>query len=195
MSEPSPRFGHISTPISGQLYVWGGRTKDFKSGDVAATVNIYQPYTESWDEQRLKGRPPPRLYGGACASTGHHLYLYGGHNGSRYQSSLHQINTKSLVCSEVVVSNAALGPMRKVGCGMVTCDDDHLLCIGGYGILSSPTQPGSEFIKDTRFNSGNGWTNEHHSFHLKEGEVWNGGIFFRYIQMLCLPLRGGWNRM
>ena len=182
MSEPSPRWGHFSTPVAGQLYVWGGRTKDFKKDDVAATVNIYQPYTESWDEQRLKGRPPPWLYAGACASTGHHLYLYGGHDGSRYQSSLHQINTKSLVCSEVAISNAALGPMRKTGCGMVTCDDDHLLCIGGDGIPSSPTQPdpGSKFIKDTRYTGDFGWTNEQHSFHLKEGEggnvVWNGKI-------------------
>ena len=166
--------------------MWGGRTKDFKNGDVAATVNIYQPYTESWDEQRLKGRPPPWLYYGSCASTGHHLYLYGGHDGSRYQSSLHQINTKSLVCSEVVISNAALGPMRKVGCGMVTSDDDHLLCIGGDGYPIGPTQPGSEFIKDARCNadgSAKGWTNEHHSFHLKEGEVWNGWVLFDSVAM------------
>ena len=169
-SEPSPRRGHFSTPISGQLYVWGGRTKDFKKCGVAATVNIYQPYKESWDEQRLKGSSPPWLYGGACASTGHHLYLYGGSDGSHHQSSLHQINTKSLVCSEVVISNAPLGPMRKMGCRVVTCDDDHLLCIGGHGFPSSPTQPGSKFIKDTRHTSGIGWTNEHHSFHLKEGE-------------------------
>ena len=172
MSEPSPRWGHFSTPISGQLYVLGGRTEDFKgNGEVAATVNIYQPYTESWDEQRLKGRPLSWLYGGACASTGHHLYLYGGTDGSHKKGSLYQINTKSLVCSEVVISNAALGPMRKWGCGMVTCDDDHLLCIGGCGIPSSPTQPGPEFINDTRFSDGSGRTNEHHSFHLNEGKV------------------------
>ena len=150
--------------------MWGGRTKDFKKGDVAATVNIYQPYTESWDEQRLKGRPPPWLYNGACASTGHHLYLYGGYDGSYDQGSLYQINTKSFVCSEVVISNAALGPMRKLGCGLVTCDDDHLLCIGGNGYPSGLTQPGSELIMDTIFNDGSRWTNEHHSFHLKEGE-------------------------
>ena len=168
VSEPPPRFNHFSTPVAGQLYVWGGRTKDFEGdGDVAATVNIYQPYTESWDEHKLKGRPLPWLYNGACASTGHHLYLYGGIDGLYLQNSLHQINTKSLVCSKVMISNAALGPMRKEGCGMVTCDDDHLLCIGGYGIPSDHTQPGSKFIKDT---NGSGWTNEHHSFHLKEGE-------------------------
>ena len=152
--------------------MWGGRTKDFKKGDVAATVNIYQPYTESWDEQRLKGHPQPWLYTGACASTGHHLYLYGGYDSKHPESSFYQINTKSLVCSEVhvVASNAALGPMRKIGCGLVTCDDDHLLCIGGRGVFSSPTQPGSKFVEDTRYTNDTGWTNEHHSFHLKEGE-------------------------
>ena len=170
MSEPSPRWGHFSTPVSGQLYAWGGCTKDFKKGDVEPTVNVYQPYTESWDEKRLKGRPPPMLYNGASASTGHHLYLYGGFDGSHLQTSFYQINTKSLVCSEVVVSNAALSPMMKMGCGMVTCDDDHLLCIGGYGIPSSPIQPGSKFVRDTRYIDSGGWTNEHHSFHLKEGK-------------------------
>ena len=162
VSEPSPRWGHFSTSVAGQLYVWGGRTKDFKGNrDVAATVNIYQPYTESWDEQRLKGRPPPWLYAGACAFTDHHLYLYGGHDGSHFQSSLYQINTKSLMCSEVVISNAALGPMKKTGCCKVICDIDHMLCIGGRYTFS-PTQPGS--------NYSTGYTNEHHSFHIKEGE-------------------------
>ena len=166
VSEPSSRWGHFSTAIAGQLYVWGGSTEDFKgNGDVAATVNIYQPYTESWDEQRLKGRPPPWLYNGVCASTGHHLYLYGGCDGSAYQSSLYQINTKSLVCSEVVISNAALGPTSEWGFGMVTCDDDHLLCVGACG-YSIPSSPGYAYV------NGIGRTNEHHSFHLnlKEGE-------------------------
>ena len=60
-----------------------------------------------------------------------------------------------------------LGPMRKTGCGMVTC---HLLYIGGRGYPSIPTQLGLEFIKDTRYTSGIGWTNENHFIHLKEGE-------------------------
>ena len=28
-SEPSPRWAHFSAAVGDQLYVWGGRTKDF----------------------------------------------------------------------------------------------------------------------------------------------------------------------
>ena len=145
--------------------MWGGRTKDFKgNGDV---VNIYQPYTESWDEQRLKGHPPPWLYIGASASASHNLYLYGGHDGSDFCYSLYQINTKSLVCSEVRMSNGKGGPVLKRGCRIVTYGEDQLQCIGGYAFETpSGIQPKLED------NSGHGWSSEHHSLHLKEGKGW-----------------------
>ena len=58
---------------------------------------------------------------------------------------------------------------EEVGCGMVS-HDNHLLILGGYGYPSGPTQPGAEFIKDSRHTDGVGWTNEVHSYDLKEGE-------------------------
>jgi hypothetical protein len=46
-----------------------------------------------------------------------------------------------------------------------------LVLIGGYGYPSGHT--GAQFIKDGIFTDGAGWTNELHSFNLKEGEkVW-----------------------
>ena len=58
---------------------------------------------------------------------------------------------------------SSAGPMRMGACGMVAHD-------GGYGYPSGPTQSGAEFIKDSRYTGGRGWTNELHTFDLKEGE-------------------------
>ena len=98
---------------------------------------------------------------------GPHIYIYGGTDGSHWKSSLHQLNTSSLKWSQL--ATAGHGPMRKGGCGMVS-HDNHLLILGGYGAPSGPTQPGAEFIKDSRSTGGLGWTNEVHSYDLKEGE-------------------------
>ena len=93
------------------------------------------------------------------------MYLYGGRDGSRYESSLHQLDTRSWTWKQL----SSAGPMRKVMCGIVACDSEFVL-FGGYGFPSGPTQPGAEFIKDSRITGGRGWTNEVHTFDLKEGE-------------------------
>ncbi len=49
--------------------------------------------------------------------------------------------------------------------------EDQLILFGGYGYPSGPTQPGAEFIKSTKYTDGSGWTNELHSYSLKEGEL------------------------
>ena len=112
----------------------------------------------------MESLPLGSIYG-ACASAGHHVYLYGGSDQSRFQSSLHQLDTRSWTWKQLSSS----GPMRKVTCGMVP-HDSKLVLFGGYGIPSGPTQPGAEFIKDSKFTGGTGWTNEVHTFDLKEGE-------------------------
>ena len=48
--------------------------------------------------------------------------------------------------------------------------DSKLVLFGGYGIPSGPIQRGAEFIKQRDFTDGRGWTNEVHTFDLKEGE-------------------------
>ena len=91
--------------------------------------------------------------------------MYGGNDGSRRLNSLHQLDTQSWTWSELAKS----GPMRKDGCGMIAFDR-KLLLFGGYNIPSDTTQPGANFIKDSNYTDGSGWTNELHLFDLKEGE-------------------------
>ena len=147
--------------------MWGGRTKDFlkEKSEFVSSVHCFDPLLEFWAVNTISGVPHPGLYDGVCASAGHHVYLHGGTDGSRFQSSLHQLDTRS--CTWKQLSSA--GPMRKSACGMIA-HDSKLVLFGGYGYPSGPTQPGAEFIKDSRFTDGRGWTNEVHTFDLKEGE-------------------------
>ena len=168
MVEPSPRWGHFSAPVEGQVYLYGGSTKDFtkEKSKLSSTVHVFDSYVESWKEARTKGPSPEGLCVGACASSGHYIYVYGGGDGKDYSGSLHQLDTATLSWSQL--ATAGHGPMRKERCGLVTYGD-QLVLFGGYGLPSGPTQPGAEFVKDTSYTDGSGWSNELHSFNLNRG--------------------------
>ena len=60
--------------------------------------------------------------------------------------------------------------MKNNECGIVHFHHDKpLAVIGGYGIPTGPTQPGSSFVKSTRYTEGRGWTNEIHIFDIHQG--------------------------
>ena len=155
--------------------MWGGRTEDFKKGEVASSVHQFNQRSETWTINSCNGSPPTSRHEGASAPAGHSIYMYGGrdgrHDGSRFLNSLHQLDTHSWTWNELTKSDPMrkTGPMRKVGCGMIKIDG-KLLLFGGYGIPSGPTQPGATFIRNYDYSDGRGWTNELHLFDLKEGE-------------------------
>lgn len=157
-SEPSPRWGHFSTAVEGQLYVYGGRTEDFaqERSSLASTVHVFDPSQESWQEKRPEGPAPPGLVDGACASVGHHAFFYGGHDGTEQHGSLHQLDTRTLSWTQL----SASGPMRTSACEVISYDD-KLLLFGDH------TQSGA---KNAGFNDGGVSTNELHTFCLKGGE-------------------------
>ena len=168
-------WGNFSAAILGspgqrddQFYQWGGRTKDFKSEEAFSTVYRLAPssHDQSWYKIHCKGDIPTARYIGASASAGDCLYMYGGTNGVRYQRELYQLNTKTWNWKMLT---SRTGPMRKAGCGMVTYDDTKLVLFGGYGYPEGPAQPEAEYMKDTRHEHGVNWTNELHTFHLKNG--------------------------
>ena len=164
--EPSPRWGHYSACIGGQLYVFGGRTKDFlkEKKELGTRIHCFSQCEETWHTRATTGSPPPGLYLGACSSSSNSLFVYGGWDGPRYPDSLHQLNIDSLVWSQL-----PSGPTRKHACGMIFYDD-QLILFGGHGTPSGPSQPGAEFVKYSKCTDGRGWTNELHSFNLKKGE-------------------------
>ena len=170
--EPSPRFLHGAAPVGGRCYLWGGRVQDFSESGrrkLASTVEIFDPYLETWEKHPTTGVPPPGLCGGACTSLLDSLYWFGGGDGSSRYNSLHRLDTTTLEWREQQPLNKAGGPMRKVGCGMVSFLQDKLAIFGGYGIPTGPTQPGAMFTKDPKFTDGRGWSNELHVFNITEG--------------------------
>ena len=141
-SEPSPRDKHVSALVDGKIYVWGGDTEGTSD---ANHCYHFDPLSESWSQSDCIG-PTPGLEFAACASAGHHLYVYGGRDEEgRYCSSLHKLDhTWRMISSD--------GPRRKLGCGLTVYDSSsNLLLIGG---------------QDEDYND----TDEIHTFNLKEGE-------------------------
>ena len=172
--EPSPRFLHGTAPVGRRCYLWGGRVQDFSEScrrKLTSTVEIFDPYQETWENHPTTGVPPPGLYAGACTSLFNSLYWFGGYDGSSYYNSLHRLDTTTLVQEwrELQPLNKADGPMRKGGCGMVPFLRDKLATFGGFGIPTGPTQPGAVFMKDTKHTDGRGWSNELHVFNITKG--------------------------
>ena len=170
LSEPSPRWGHYSAAVRGQLYVYGGRTRDFsnRKSEVAVSVHSFNQCVETWQSRATTGKHPPSLYSGACTSSGHHLYIYGGSDELHFHDSLHQLDTKSMEWLQL-----PSGPMKKWGCKMISYED-NLVLFGGYGIPSGPIQPGAQFVQDNSmsgFSDGRGMTNELHMFNLQKSEL------------------------
>ena len=100
--------------------------------------------------------------------VGSNLYYFGGHDGKKYFSSVHELQLSNLEWNEIMQSNTAEGPLLKGGCGMVAYQQ-QLAVIGGYG--RAPTgslQAGAEFIKNINY-PGKGWNNEFHLFSIREG--------------------------
>ena len=129
-SEPSPRDGHVSALVDAKVYVWGG-----DSGGTRDANHCYHfdPLLESWSQSDCIG-PTPGLELAACASAGHHLYVYGGRDkeGGRLYSSLHQLDLRTNTWR--MISSDHDGPRRKIACGLVHVAGDvssHLLLIGG----------------------------------------------------------------
>ena len=160
--EPSSRAGHYSAAVGGQLYVVGGLTENiFEMGVV--NVHCFNQCRETWQTRATTGDPPPGFHRGACTTTGHHLYMYGGTDGQGYGHSLHKLDVDTLEWSRL-----PSGPMKKGVCGLISCEK-QLILFGGYGLPSGHTQPGAQFVASMS-RAGYGWTNQLHSFNLKEGE-------------------------
>ena len=165
--QPSPRFHHYAVQVGSKSYMWGGRTQDFLCGGqdkLKSTVNVFDPYRETWQEQPTTGVSPRGLYYGAAVAHSTSLYSFAGADGKSWQNSLHVLDTDTLVWKEIP-SNS---PMPKSGCGMVFFGTHHLATIGGYSQPTQPIQTGSSFVKGAKYSEG--WTDEFHVFDVAEGK-------------------------
>ena len=100
------------------------------------------------------------------------MYVYGGRDESDpgYHGGLYKLamSSQELEWSQLSVESDPNGPMRKIGCGMVSIDNKKLAIIGGCGIPHGPPQPGSTFRESKRYTDGRGYTNEIHFYDIVE---------------------------
>ena len=171
--EPMPRYFHVSQSVGSKVLVRGGRTKDFSEQHLSSVVELFDPYSELWEQKQVEGDiPSPGTQLEASASVNNDLFSFGGLDGSgKYINALRKLDTKTWRWRQLSPQNAEGAPMPKVGCGMGAFGDS-LGVFGGRGIPRGPTQPGS-FIKDTRCTDGSGWTNEFHLYNLTDGMCLN----------------------
>ena len=173
--EPSPRYWPFCTSYQGKVLLWGGCMKDFmKREKICFHVETFSPYLERWEQKSAMGKLPPLLYAGACSTLLENTYTFGGCDGSSFHNSLHHLNMTTMEWRELTPLNPQDGPMRKEGCGMVTCDDNTLALLGGWGIPSDTTQPGNAISRSTFYLDGRGWTNELHIYNIRKGNyIWS----------------------
>ena len=170
--EPSPRVAHCDCSISDNIYVCFGFTGDSSTAaerELSRQVEVYDSYSKTWVQRKTTGTPPPGLFYGACTSINNKPYTYGGGGGggdSPYTGTLSQLDTSTM---EWKLLTSDIGPMKKRGAGMIPLNDEQLAVLGGVGIPTYPTQPGSSFVKNSRRSDGSGWTNEFHIFNISNG--------------------------
>ena len=163
--EPLPRICHISGCVGSKVVVQGGRTTDF-SDKSSSVVEIFDPYSELWEQRQVEGdAPSPGTYAAASASLCDDLFSFGGFDGRQRFNTLHRLDSKTWCWSQVSPQNADGAPMPKTLCAMIGFRNS-LVVLGGYGVPRGPTEPQS-FIQST--TPGEGWTNELHIYNLSEG--------------------------
>ena len=172
--KPLARFDYISGRVGSKIVVRGGRTEDFSEKSkqhLSSVVEIFDPYSESWEQRQVEGNvPSPGTYGAASASLHDDLFSFGGTDGGDlFFNTIHRLDTKTWCWSQVSPQNADGAPMPKSGCGMIAFRNS-LVVFGGYGVPQGPTEPQS-FIMDTEYADGSGWTNEFHTYNLSEGNI------------------------
>ena len=162
----------MTVRISDNIYVCFGDTGDFSTTamrELSRQVEVYDCYSKTWVQRKTTGTPPPGLVYGVCTSINNKLYTYGGGDGggdSLYTGTLSQLDTSTM---EWKLLTSDIGPMKKRGAGMIALNNEQLAVLGGYGIPTSPTQPGSSFVRNGSISDGRGWTNEFHIFNISNG--------------------------
>ena len=163
-----PRMGHRACQTGSKTLVHSGLTKDFSEKTkrrLARVVELYDSYTEVWQQKEVTGEPAPGVHAAASASVDDDLFTFGGFVGGRLSDTLHVLKRATQWIELCPQNDRAGSPMAKWGAEMVAFGN-NLAVFGGYGIPHGPTQPGSSFIKHA---GGGGWTNEFHTYSLEDG--------------------------
>ena len=178
--EPTPRSGHKTVVIGGNLYMWAGLVKGLpgvhdspEKRAIVLSVDVFRLESGDWVQQLTSGTPPLGVAGYACAAVGDELHYFGGYcgHGVCYHNGVHKLSTSSLQWMMLSTTTSEDGaPMKKARCGMVAFKDgkeDILFVVGGRGTTPSSRQPGAQYEK---VNDVLVRCNEQHMFTLSTSE-------------------------
>ena len=160
---PSARVYPFIASAGDLTYLWGGR----RDTEPKAAF-VYRHDTETWMRKLTSGpHPSAGLNGGACAMSGHNLYLYGGFDMKDCNSGkFYELNTQKWWWRKLFDWSAG-GPGKKRGCRMISYQDQLLVVGGAYDKMPSSRQAGARYENDTVTNFV--FTNEVHGYSLTSG--------------------------
>ena len=124
--EPTPRIWHTSQQTRNKVLVHGGRTKDYSKDSKRGAVDVFDVYTESWQQKKVTGKTPAPNYLTASASLGDDLFTFGGRNGSTRNDALHRLKGGSEWIELSSENESPESPMAKEGAGMVAFGDNQI---------------------------------------------------------------------
>ena len=178
--EPTPRYGHKTVVIGGNLYMWAGLVRGLprvhdspEKRAVISSVDVFHLESGDWVQQLTSGTPPLGVDGYACAAVGDELHYFGGDcgHGDCFHNHVHKLSTSSLQWVMLSPTTSEDGaPMKKAFCGMVAFKDgeeDILFVVGGHGTTPSYHQHGAQYVKVTDVYVR---CNEQHMFTLSTSE-------------------------
>jgi N-acetylneuraminic acid mutarotase len=119
---PTPRYGHAAAAAGGKLFVLGGSAKRSDGADRGlATVEIYDPATDSW----ISGPPMPLPIGDAAVAVAkERIYIIGGESNHQPRRTVLILNTGSMTWS--------IGaPLREARSGLRAAVIDNLIYVTG----------------------------------------------------------------
>ncbi len=168
--EPEARWGSVIVSMKKTLLSIGGHLKSFRTTDrrLSPYVDLFNADLSKWIQQETTGHSPPGVYRATCTAIGSRAYYFGGVTADgTFTNALHELECNNSTWTALEFSGNP--PMPKYDSAMIAINNDLLGILGGYGRPSGELSPRSRFVRNERYSSGFGWTNELHTCTLTGG--------------------------
>lgn len=184
MEDPASRFWHTAQLFQDKMYIRGGCIGKFEDEEARRvlinTIETFDANDRKWRKVDTKGDPHPGLTAVACASSGKHMYTFGGNDLKCLNAILSKLDLETHTWSQLSPETDE-GPMRKDASGMVCIGEGEIAVVCGYVEPRDATKKNggssdiySTFLKRKEViesaNDEGGWTNEIHIFDINRSK-------------------------
>ena len=182
--EPKPRWRHCGALVKGKWITYGGHFgADGGVADPPTSVDIFDPNSESWELISSSGAPPSGVCNAACITIGNFLYHICGVDGNQHYNTIHCLDTRTKIWTELRPANPEAAPMPKTGVRVIL-HGSNLITFGGYGPLPTNHHPGVQYIPHPKYEGG-GWTNEVVCYDTEQSEYVCHQLYMYYNMTMC----------